>query len=398
MFVHDFLYGRMQIGLVGAPNSGKSSFFKAATMVDVPIAPYPFTTIKANIGIAYVTANCVCKKFEVKCNPKNSLCINGKRYIPIKLLDVPGLVPGAHAGKGMGNKFLDELRQASCLIHVVDASGRSDAEGKVTSGYDPCETIRFLEEEIDLWFEGIIERALIKFRKKMKFSKVDIVDVLLEQLSGLGIRRQQIMETIEKTGVENTRMFASELRKTSKPIIVAANKIDLPESQENLERMRKEFPRLTIIPTCAVAEIALKSAHKKGLIEYMDDKFVIKDASKIDKKQLKGLDFIKNNILDKYGSTGVQACLNKAVFDVLGYILVYPVANIHNLTDTSGKNVLPDAFLVPRGTTLKEFAGMIHTTMAEKFIGGIDARTKKKVGAEYELKNDDVFEILFQKR
>ncbi len=388
----------MQIGLVGKPSSGKSSFFKATTMIDVPIADYPFTTIKPNVGIGYVITDCVCKEFKVKCNPQNSLCIDGKRHIPVKLLDVPGLVPDAHLGKGMGNQFLDDLRQASCLIHIVDLSGRTDAEGKVTKGYDPCNDVQFLTKEIDLWFSGIIEKGLSKYRKRMKFSKVDLVDILTDQLTGLGVIKEQIQQTLDKFSIDDIQKFASELRKISKPIIVAANKIDLPDSEENLKKMRKEFPDLTIIPTCAIAEIALKSAHEKGLIEYKNNTFVIKEESRMDKKQLDGLKFIEENILRKYGSTGIQECLNKAVFDVLNYIVVYPVADVNKLTDTTGKNILPDAFLIPSGTMLKEFAAKIHTDLAEKFIGGIDARTKKKLGADYELKNNDVVEILFQKR
>ena len=157
----------MQIGLVGKPSSGKSSFFKAATMINVQIADYPFTTIKPNTGMGYVTTECVCKKYGVKCNPNNSLCVDGIRFVPVKLIDVAGLVPDAHLGKGMGNQFLDDLRQADCLIHVVDCSGLTDAEGKQTKDHNPCEDVRFLEREIDLWFIKIIERALEKYKKEV---------------------------------------------------------------------------------------------------------------------------------------------------------------------------------------------------------------------------------------
>jgi len=387
----------IQIGLVGKPSSGKSSFFKAATMIDVPIAPYPFTTIEPNVGIAYVVKDCVCREFNVKCNPRNSICVEGKRYIPIKLWDVAGLVPGAHEGKGLGNKFLDDLRQAECLIHIVDTSGRTDAEGKETIGYDPCNDIRFLTEEIDLWFAGIIEKALEKFKRISKFSKVDLTEILTKQLTGLGIKKEEIKEILERVGIEDIRTFATELRKISKPMIIAANKIDIPEAEENLKKLKEEFPDLTIIPTSAAAEIALKTASKKGLIEYDGSSFKIKDEEKLTEEQKEGLKLIEERVLKKYGSTGVQECLNRAVFDILNYIVVYPVANAEKLTDGKG-NVLPDAFLVKRGTTLKEFAFIIHSDIGERFIGGLDVRTKKKLGADYVLKDGDVVEILFQKR
>ncbi len=387
----------MQIGLVGKPSSGKSSFFKAATMIDVPIAAYPFTTIKPNIGIGYVVTDCVCEEYGVKCNPKNSFCIDGKRYIPVKLVDVAGLVPDAHLGKGLGNQFLDDLRQASCFIHIVDASGTTDAEGKATRGYDPCNDVRFLTKEVDLWFAGIIERGISKYRKKVKFSKVDLVDVLTKQLTGLGIKKQQVQTVLEKVGLNDLREFASELRKISKPMIIAANKVDLPEAEENLKRMKEEFPELTIVPTSAAAEIALKTASKKGLIEYDGHSFKIKDEEKLTQGQKEGLKLIEERVLRKYGSTGIQECLNKAVFDVLDYIVVYPVADIDKLSDKKG-NVLPDAFLVKKGTTLKEFAFSIHSDIGEKFIGGLEAKTKRKLGSDYVLNNNNDIKILLKKR
>jgi ribosome-binding ATPase YchF (GTP1/OBG family) len=382
---------------VGKPSSGKSSFFKASTMIDVKITGVPFCTIEPNQGIAYVITDCACKKYNVQCKPKSGACKDGKRYVPIRLIDVAGLVPGAHEGRGLGNRFLDDLRQASCLIHTVDCSGRTDAEGKATSGYYPGNDINFLTKEIDLWFKSIVERALSKFSRKSGFSKVDLLDVLTDQLTGLGINKGQIRQVLDEVGIDDTEKFASELRKLSKPIITAANKIDLSESEENLKKLREDFPDLTIIPTSAAAEIALKIANEKGLIEYFENKFTIKDESKMGEKQIQGLKFIEGKVLNKYRSTGIQECLNKAVFDVLDYIVVYPVADINKLTDKKG-NVLPDAFLVKNGTTLKEFAFIIHSDIGEKFIGGLEAKTKRKLGADYVLQNSDVIEILFQKR
>jgi len=386
----------MMIGLVGCPNSGKTTFLKAATLADVKIASYPFTTIQPNIAIGHILTDCVCKEFNVKCNPKNSQCIDGKRLIPVKLIDVAGLVPGAHLGKGMGNKFLDDLRQASCLIHVLDVSGRSDAEGKPTIDYDPIKNIEFLEEEIDLWFTSVIKRAIEKFEKKMKFSKVDIKDVLVTQLTGLQITEKQIEEVLKKTGIDDVKEFATALRRISKPILIAANKIDLETSHDNYEKIKKIFDEYIVVPTYAEGEVALRKAAELDLVEYRaGNGFKITNEKKLNKKQKNALEYIKK-VIEKYGSTGIQECLNRAVFNLLDYIVVYPVADINKLSDTSG-NVLPDAFLIPKGTTLKEFAAKVHTDMAEKFICGIDARTKKKLGADYELKNNDVIEIAFAK-
>jgi ribosome-binding ATPase YchF (GTP1/OBG family) len=386
----------MQIGLVGKPSSGKSTFFKAATLIDVKITGIPFCTIKPNVGIGYVIIDCVCKEFGVKCNPRTGFCKNGKRFVPVKLIDVAGLVPGAHEGRGLGNQFLDDLRQASALIHIVDFSGLRDEEGRPTSGYDPSKDIEFLEEEIDLWFASIIEKAIKKFERSLVGkTKADLIEILAQQLSGLEISKEHIERALERASLADTKNFARILRKISKPILIAANKIDLKEAQENFERLKGKFP--DIIPTSAEAEVALKKAAEKNLIDYLPgDDFKIIDKSKLNESQIKVLELIKKEIIEKYGSTGVQDCLNKAVFDLLNYIAVYPVADSKKLTDKEG-NVLPDVFLVPKGMSLKEFAFKIHSEIGEKFICGIDARTKKKLSADYQLQNKDVVEIAFAK-
>ncbi len=386
----------MIVGLVGKPNSGKSSFLKAATLAEVGISPVPFTTIKPNVAVGWVSIDCVCKEFGVECNPRKGYCKNGKRFIPIKLVDVAGLVPDAHKGRGLGNQFLDDLRQASVLIHVVDFSGLTDEEGRPAKNHDPRLDIEFLEKEIDLWFASIIKRAIQKFEKKIaKFSKADLVQVLAEQLSGLEVKKEHIEKALEKASISDVENFAKVLRKISKPILIAANKIDLPQAQANFELLKERYEH--IVPTSAEAEIALKKAAEKNLIEYLPgNDFKILNESKLDERQLKALKLIRERVIEKYGSTGIQASLNKAVFELLNYIAVYPVADSNKLCDREG-NVLPDVFLVPKGTTLKEFAFKIHTEIGEKFICGIDARTKKRLSADYVLKDKDVIEIAFRR-
>jgi len=383
-----------QIGLIGKTNVGKSSFFKAATMVDVEISNRKFVTIKPNVGIGYVIIDCVCKEFGVKCNPRYGICKNGKRYVPVRIWDVAGLVPDAHLGKGLGLKFLDDIRQASVLIHVVDFSGLTDEEGNPTSGYDPSKDIEFVEREIDLWFAEIIKKALKKFEREIATSsKADLVEILTEQLSGLEIKKGHIQKALEKASIADTENFARILRKISKPILIAANKIDLKEAQENFEKLKNKYENL--IPVSAEAEIALKKAAESKLIDYLPgNNFRV--IGELNEKQKNALEFIRKKIIEKYGSTGVQTALNKAVFELLNYIAVYPVADRNKLCDKDG-NILPDVFLVPKGTTVKEFAFKVHTQMGEKFICGIDAKTKKKLSADYQLKHRDVVQIVFGK-
>jgi ribosome-binding ATPase YchF (GTP1/OBG family) len=380
----------MLVGIVGCPNSGKSTFLKAVTLGEVEIGSYPFTTIKPNQGAGFVKTECPCRKLKVKCDPQNSECRNGERFIPVKLLDVAGLVPGAHEGKGLGNQFLGDLIQASGLIHVLDSSGKTNAEGKTEDGYDPSKTIEVLEYEIDEWIRDISRKAFEKSKKLAETQKIPIEKLLAKQLSGLGISENDIKNAMKKARPEDHE-FASVLRRISKPIIIAANKIDLPESQKNIEKINKGA-----IPCSAESELALREADSHGLISYVPGSKTFQEVSgKLNEKQEKALNFIKQNVLDKYGSTGIQDCLNKLIFEMLGYIVVYPVASINKLSDTRG-NVLPDTHMVKKGTTLKELASQIHTDIADSFIGGLDI-DKKKIGADYELKDGDIVEILYKK-
>lgn len=378
----------MLIGIVGKPSSGKSTFFKAATLIDVKIAPYPFTTIEPNQGIAHVRIPCACKEFNVKCVPQDSFCIEGNRFVPVKLLDVAGLVPGASEGKGMGNKFLNDLVKADALIHIVDLSGKTDAEGNPCENYDPAEDILWLENEINKWFIEVVKRNLHKIKDEKKAFQV---------LSGLGIKEEHLKKAMEKFSIFQIEEFAKELRELSKPIIIAANKIDLPESKSNFEKISKKFSEKIIVPCSAEAEVALRLASEKGFIDYLpgDGEFTIKKP--LSPEQEKALEYIKENVLIPFGSTGVQNVINKAVFDLLGYIAVYPVENENKLSDSKG-NILPNTFLLPKGSTAKDLAYKVHTDIGEGFLYAIDVRTKKRIGADYELKNGDVISIVAVKR
>ena len=392
----------MLIGIVGKPSVGKSTFFKAATMVEVPIAEYPFTTIEPNEGVGYVKVKDPGEYFGVKSNPRHGFLIDELRFVPVKLLDVAGLVPGAHLGKGLGNKFLDDLRQADALIHIIDASGSTNEKGeKVPIGsYDPANDIKFLEEEMDYWFSGIFKRGWEKFSKSVR---ENIDKAIADRFSGLKITREMVKKAIE--GIEkplkdwndeDILKFSSRLRKFSKPIIIAANKCDLPNARENIERLKKEFPNYIIIPTSSEAEIALKEADKKGLIKYIpgDNKFKILKENELSNTQKKALKFIDEKILKVYGSTGVQEVLDNVVFKLLKYIVVFP-GGVNSLMDSQGR-ILPDAFLMPPGSTAIDFAETIHTDLAKGFIKAIDVKTKRIIGKDYKLKMGDVIEIIFK--
>ena len=394
----------MLIAIVGKANVGKSTFFKSATLSEVEIANYPFVTIKPNRGVGYVKVDCAEKFFKVKCNPREGFCINGKRFVPMELLDVAGLVPGAHEGKGLGNQFLNDLSSADILIHVVDMSGTTDSRGKQCKSYDPCKDIEFLEEEIDCWFTNILITSWNKFAKRASLESKDEDKVITKQFSGLKITLSMVKEVRRKLNCtkkikewtdEEIKAFAKELRKISKPIIIAANKSDKSSFENNYRRAKEKFPNLMIIPCSAESELALREAAKKELIKYIpgNDHFEIN--GELNEKQKKGLELIQKTVLNKWKSTGIQDCLNKAVFDFLKYVYVFP-GGVHKLEDTKG-NVLPDCFLLPPYSTALDFAYKLHSDFGDNFIKAIDVKTKIPVGKGYKLKSGDVIEIISRK-
>jgi len=399
------------IGIVGKPNVGKSTFFSAATLAPAEIANYPFTTIKPNRGVGYVRTPCVHEEFDVKDNPVNSLCLDGVRLIPVELIDCAGLVPGAWQGRGLGNQFLDEIRRADALIHIVDAAGATDIEGKQCKPgtHDPLEDARFLEVEIKMWIANILKRDWTKMARTIESGGGggSLLNELEERLSGLSVKRAHLVEAIQKSELnpdkptswseEDYLRFIDVLRRVAKPMLIAANKIDLPAAQANLERLKRED--YFVVPCSAEAELAYRRAAEKKCIDYRpgDCNYTILKPEALTEPQCKALQTIKERILIPFGTTGVQEAINAAYFKLLNCIVVYPVEDVEKLSNHKGE-VLPDAYIVPYGTTARQLAYLIHTELGDNFIYAVEAREKKRIGEDHVLKDRDVITVVSAKK
>ena len=390
----------LQIGLLGKANVGKSTFFSAATETPVPTGNFPFTTIEPNIGVAYVKADCACRHFGIP--HENPLCVNKIRFIPVKLIDVAGLVPGAHEGKGLGNQFLDDARQAEVLIHVVDIAGTTDIQGQpVPIGtHDPLEDVEFVRNEFDQWFVNILQRDWDKITREIDQKRAKLTDGITKRFTGLGIKDFQVQEALQKLNLisknpkewqeNDIHTFVKELRKNTKPIIIAANKADLCQDLDIIKKITDSF----VVPCSAETELLLRKASKAGIVNYSpgEEKFSVVDNKEISSQQKKALDVVEG-VFSKIHSTGIQKILNNAVFDTLKFIVVYPVEDETKLTNKDG-DVLPDAKLLPENSSAKDLAGLIHADIAKGFLHAIDCKTKQRIGADHKLKNGDVIKIV----
>ncbi len=378
----------LTIGVVGKPNAGKSTFFSALTMAEAKIAAFPFTTLEPNIGVGYVRKKCPHLELGRQCNPRDSFCRGGTRFVPIRMVDVAGLVPDAHLGKGLGLQFLDDLSSADALIHVIDASGKTDLEGRAVSSHDPAEEIRFLRGELLHWIYGIIEKNWKKVRARD-------ISVLSSMLSGLKVPPQKTEEAARKLSLETKRIDWSKEEKLAfageildcKPVIVAANKCD---AGCGIGKLKEEFPGVNIVACSALYELTLKKADAAGAIDYLpgSPSFEIKQASE---KQLAALEAI-SSYLKENGGTGVQQVAEELVCNMMSNIVAFPVEDEAKWSDARG-NVLPNAYLLPRGSTPVDLAGRVHTDLAKNFISALDARKRVRLGREYELKDCDVIKI-----
>lgn len=396
----------IKIGLIGKTNTGKTTFFNSATLATADISNYPFTTKQPTVGNANAVTLCVHKELNLQDNPKNSRCIDGWRFIPVELVDLPGLIKGAWEGKGLGNKFLSVAAQSDALLHIVDVSGSIDAAGRIAepgSG-DPIADIGDIEEELVMWYLKLLEGNRDKISRAIN-SGIDMQSAIADVFRGIGVNEEHVKMALKENKLENHKFdelgtqeskdFSWSLRDVSKPTLIVANKVDLPSATDNFKRIREEYNDMIIVPSSADAELTLRRAANRGLIRYFpgDERFEIKDQSILTDKQKWALNVIRKDILDEYMRTGVQFAINVAVFKLLRMNTVYPVAEASKLSDKSG-NVLPDVYLMKSGSTVKDLAKEIHSELAKGLLYAIDIRDGLRLPINYEIKDRDILSII----
>jgi len=396
----------IKLGLIGKTNTGKTTFFNSATLSSEEISSYPFTTKSPVSGVANAITLCVHPEFKIQDNPNNSKCLDGWRYIPIELIDLPGLIKDAWKGKGLGNQFLSIAAQSDALLHVVDASGGIDSSGRITEvgTGDPISDFADIEEELTMWYQKILEGNRDKVSKLIK-TGTNIIDAITDLYRGIGVNKSHVKKTLQTTGLEekdfddfdmiDSKKFALHLRKISKPTLIVANKIDVEGADKNFARLRERYNDSIVIPVSGDSEFSLRRAEQKGLIKYSpgSETFEIIKSDELNEKQNNALNFIKKGIMGEYMRTGVQFAINVAVFKLLKMNSIYPVADEKNLADKKGR-VLPDLLLLKDGATINDLAKEIHTDLAKGLLYAKDLRYNLRLPTDYQLRDRDVVSLV----
>jgi len=399
----------IKIGLIGKTNTGKTTFFNAATLAGGEISTYPFTTKKPEKALGNAITPCVHTELSVKDNPQNSKCIDGWRFIPVELIDLPGLIKDAWAGKGLGNQFLSVATQSDALLHVVDVSGSIDAAGRITEvgNGDPIADVSDIEEELIMWYLKLLEGNRDKISKLVN-SETETLTAITDVFRGIGVKENHVREALKITGLEDkhfdnfdmhdSKKFAAHLRKISKPTLIVANKIDVPDAERNFDRLREKYVDTIIIPASADSELSLRKAERKGLIKYVpgSEQFEILQKDRLNKKQLEALEFITQGILGEYMRTGVQFAINVTVFKLLKMNSIYPVANPESLSDRKGR-VLPDLILMKDGSTIEDLAREIHSDLTKGLLYAKDVRYGVRLPVNYQLRDRDIVSLVSAK-
>ncbi|XP_069124327.1 uncharacterized protein [Argopecten irradians] len=357
------------IGLVGKPSAGKSTFFNAATTVDLAkTGAHPFTTIEPNIGKAFYSIVCPCERLDKRCDAAHGHNFSGKRYVPVLLKDVAGLVPGAWEGKGRGNRFLNDLLDADVLIHVIDASGTTNEKGEETQGYDPANDIRWLHQEIHQWiFQNVWSRWDSISKRPSK---------LIDMFTGYHANRATIHSALHNAGIGERELGAiagwkesvlhqivDQFLRLRFPMLLVLNKADKPEATTIIERLQTDLEDWKTIAVSARTECLLQKLSKEGSVQYDygSDTFQVISDTPDTQRTITELQRVSKDIFKRYGSTNVHEALCEAV-KLRPPTYAFPVHCLDTLRSVGRpprEAVLRDCVSLRPGTRVEE----LHTVL-----------------------------------
>ncbi len=389
------------LAVCGKPNVGKSTMMAAATGTAPQIANYPFTTIDPNKGVCFANAPCPHVRLKVVCTPNNARCEAGTRRVPANIVDVAGIVPGAHEGKGMGNRFLSDVAAADALLIVVDASGGTDDCGNIVAfgSHDATADVKLFLDELDDWFFEVVGRNARKFK-----GTHTVLEDFFQSLAGIGIPHAEAKDAYARLGLgsepskltdADVRRLSKLLRERTKPFLIAANKCDSGYAQGNIESLRNAYPETQVIPVFADYELALQRAKTSGIVEYDGKKITLTAKGAQNERAVEAIKKIGTAVA-AYGSTGVQEAIDRAVFGLARQVVVFPVEDETHYSNHFGK-VLPDAILLKQGSTPVDLAGAIHADLASHFLYAVDCEKKTRIGKDHRLATGEVIKVVATK-
>ena len=335
----------------------------------------------------------------------NSACIDGWRYAPVKVIDIPGLIKDAWRGRGLGNRFLSAIGQADALIHVVDASGSIDGEGNIaqSGSGNPVQDIMDVEGEIERWITEILFNNRQQITREE--SSLSTEQALARALSGIKAKAPSIIRALGASELEGRDFetwdldemirFSSVLLPLIKPSIIIANKMDLYAAKDNIDQLTEYYSTGLVAACCAEAELVLRRAEGMGLLRYTpgQETFRIVEGAVLTPEQERALVYVEERVMKNWMRTGIQQALNTLVFRLLRVNMVYPVADESGLKDNHG-NILPDVHLMPDPSTPIDLAADVHTRLAENYVLAIDARTGMRLPKDYALRHRDIVKIM----
>lgn len=323
----------------------------------------------------------------------------------------------ASADSFPGNKFLDDLRHADALIHVVDVSGTTDAEGKSTRGYDPSQDIVWLRSEIVNWVLGNLMQKWGGVKRRHTAIKATAVATLQGQFSGYGSNAAVVARTLDKLALKEplqdwsdatVELVVNTFVDEKFPTVIALNKIDHPDADKNISKIAKIEKPERLVLCSAISEVFLRRLVKQGFIRYIpgsesvDMREDLVEQGEEDGGGLKEMDAklktrvenLKDMVLYRFGSTGVNQVLSQAS-KVLGLVPVFTVRNIATFgsgeAGTGGGEksaVFRDCVLVKSGSTVGDVFRKVMGDAPMAYVetvGGVRVAEDDMIGVK---KND----------